>query len=476
MRKWITGCLIGILLGLVGTSLAQIQVFPSTAVMQPPATGGTGQNSTAWNALVIVNPAGIWGQYTGTSCTNQFPRSLSVLGVATCASVNANTDMTGTVLNAAIVTSSLTSVGTIGTGTWQGTAVGVAYGGTGLATYAIGDLIYASAATTLARLADVAAGSYLRSGGVGVAPVWSTTTLPNSATTGDLLYASAGNTYANLADVAAGSYLRSGGAGVAPLWSTLILPNAATVNQVVYATSANTWGGSANLTYSGATFTFGGVNPFLVLADSGTSWSLVTLGTNASAHRLQLAQEDSAGGTITTGSTAYASIIGSRENDVLHITTNNTIRWSIGITGGLYSTGLANQGSGTANAGSYYVGNTAGCSGAPTASTNGINTTCASDERLKDTLGPFTRGLNALQFIEPIRFRWNDQSNDPDKTREHVGFGAQTIQRAIPEAVWLATQSDGSSYLTMSDRVLIGVLVNAVKELEARIKTLEARR
>lgn len=38
--------------------------------------------------------------------------------------------LTGTTLNAAVVTSSLTSVGTIGTGVWQGTKIGLLYGGT----------------------------------------------------------------------------------------------------------------------------------------------------------------------------------------------------------------------------------------------------------------------------------------------------------------------------------------------------------
>jgi len=45
-------------------------------------------------------------------------------------------------------------------------------GGTGIVSYAIGDIIYASGATTLARLADVAVGNALISGGVGVAPSW----------------------------------------------------------------------------------------------------------------------------------------------------------------------------------------------------------------------------------------------------------------------------------------------------------------
>lgn len=48
----------------------------------------------------------------------------------------------------------------------------VASGGTGLASYTIGDIIYASGATTLSKLADVATGNSLISGGVGVAPSW----------------------------------------------------------------------------------------------------------------------------------------------------------------------------------------------------------------------------------------------------------------------------------------------------------------
>lgn len=45
-------------------------------------------------------------------------------------------------------------------------------GGTGLTTYAVGDVLYANTTTTLARLADVATGNALISGGVGVAPSW----------------------------------------------------------------------------------------------------------------------------------------------------------------------------------------------------------------------------------------------------------------------------------------------------------------
>ncbi len=48
----------------------------------------------------------------------------------------------------------------------------VNHGGTGQTSYAVGDLLYASGTTTLSKLADVATGNALISGGVTTAPLW----------------------------------------------------------------------------------------------------------------------------------------------------------------------------------------------------------------------------------------------------------------------------------------------------------------
>lgn len=45
-------------------------------------------------------------------------------------------------------------------------------GGTGISSYTIGDLIYASGVTTLSKLSDVAVGNVLNAGGVGLPPFW----------------------------------------------------------------------------------------------------------------------------------------------------------------------------------------------------------------------------------------------------------------------------------------------------------------
>lgn len=86
--------------------------------------------------------------------------------------VNNVSVLTATTLGSAVVSSSLTSVGTLSSGTWSATTIAVDKGGTGLTSYAVGDIVYASGATTLAKLADVATGSALISGGITTAPSW----------------------------------------------------------------------------------------------------------------------------------------------------------------------------------------------------------------------------------------------------------------------------------------------------------------
>ena len=63
---------------------------------------------------------------------------------------------------------SITTLRTIATGTWQGTVIDEVYGGTGLSSYTTGDVLYASGANTLAKLALGASGKILQSNGSNV--------------------------------------------------------------------------------------------------------------------------------------------------------------------------------------------------------------------------------------------------------------------------------------------------------------------
>jgi hypothetical protein len=90
--------------------------------------------------------------------------------------------------------------------------LGPAGGGTGIASYAVGDLLYASGATTLAQLADVATGNALISGGVGVAPAWGKIGLTTHVS-GTLPVANGGTNVISASDTAATIFSRAVGTG-----------------------------------------------------------------------------------------------------------------------------------------------------------------------------------------------------------------------------------------------------------------------
>lgn len=160
-------------------------------------------------------------------------------------------------------------------------------------------------------------------------------------------------------------------------------------------------------------------------------------------------------------------------------------RISAGVIG--IGTGAAGSAAGTLNAAGYQAGGTAGVTAgsftAITAITSkaGIVTqlTGSSDERLKNST-PYTGGLNEILAITPASYYWNEKGVEHtglSGKQQFVGFIAQDVQKAIPQAITATEQSkDGSeTYLSLDDRPIIAALVNAVKELTARIKVLEAQ-
>lgn len=70
--------------------------------------------------------------------------------------------------------SSITTLGTITTGVWTGTAIAAVNGGTGQTVYAVGDLLYASSTTALSKLTIGATGTVLHGG---TTPSWSAVSL-----------------------------------------------------------------------------------------------------------------------------------------------------------------------------------------------------------------------------------------------------------------------------------------------------------
>lgn len=125
-------------------------------------SGGTGLKTIPNNGQLLI------GNGTGyTLNTLGFGAGISVTngsGTITIANTGVRSFSAGT-------TGLSPSTATTGAIVLAGTLIAV-NGGTGISSYAVGDLLYANTTTTLAKLPDVATGNALISGGVNTAPTW----------------------------------------------------------------------------------------------------------------------------------------------------------------------------------------------------------------------------------------------------------------------------------------------------------------
>ena len=95
---------------------------------------------------------------------------IDVVGTADKITVSANAI---TIASTYVGQNTITTLGTIATGTWHGDAIGSGYGGTGFSAYAKGDIIYASDTNTLSKLTAGTDGQVLQMNSSGL-PVWAT--------------------------------------------------------------------------------------------------------------------------------------------------------------------------------------------------------------------------------------------------------------------------------------------------------------
>lgn len=115
-----------------------------------------------------------------------------------------------------------------------------------------------------------------------------------------------------------------------------------------------------------------------------------------------------------------------------------------------------------------YLGRFSGYgAGALTTDASG-NITAASDRTLKDIIRPVENVLENIMDFEPVYFKWNNKT-DLDKENVYMSTIAQSIQKHYPDAV--GKMADGT--LTVQDRAVTAILVQAIKELTEKVKTLE---
>jgi hypothetical protein len=146
-----------------------------SAVYFTSTSGDLVLGSTTANILRFVYNSGTTDsmQITGTAVSVLY-NTASTSTLTGALTVVGGVGIGGSLWTATTNFSSISGVGhsnsVITSGVWSGTAISAVNGGTGQNTYAIGDILYASSSTALARLAAGTAGSVLTSNGAGTAP------------------------------------------------------------------------------------------------------------------------------------------------------------------------------------------------------------------------------------------------------------------------------------------------------------------
>ncbi len=122
-----------------------------------------------------------------------------------------------------------------------------------------------------------------------------------------------------------------------------------------------------------------------------------------------------------------------------------------------------------------------------------VNATWAfsSDERIKNVIGKDTLGLDFINDLEPVTFRWKPSNEVPKEltsryAEENVqdtdlvmhGLIAQNVKAALDKAgvdtfTGWSEDEDGTQKLGITD--LITPMINAINELTARVKQLEGK-
>ena len=125
----------------------------------------------------------------------------------------------------------------------------------------------------------------------------------------------------------------------------------------------------------------------------------------------------------------------------------------------------------------------------------------SSDKRDKTDITDFTHGLKWIEQLKPVTYRWDKRSwyneynedgsiktegtsdGSKKRTKQHIGFLAQDVL-AIEQADGFASKKDDMLVVNLNEddtayglkyERLVPVLVNAVKELSAKVTALEAK-
>ena len=94
-----------------------------------------------------------------------------------------------------------------------------------------------------------------------------------------------------------------------------------------------------------------------------------------------------------------------------------------------------------------------------------------SDEREKDNIETITEATSLVKQLRGVTHKWKDKRDE----KTHYGLIAQEVEKIVPDVVSEGATKEGETEPTkgVAYQKLVPLLIETIKELEARIKTLE---
>lgn len=216
---------------------------------------------------------------------------------------------------------------------------------------------------------------------------------------------------------------------------------------------------------------------------NGTNYGNIMLGNNGGTTNNHITHETSGdfvvwNGTFGSGNRLMSIISNGRV--ISHLTNQSTTLKPSGWGGGLESNwdvwAAASVGGGvTGTAATWSISN-AGVAAKP----GGGAWNATSDRRTKKGIMSFTDGLNVLNNINPVTFKYNGLYNTPNDDKTYVGIIAQEVQQVAPYMIdsYKAPKYEDSEKLEEilnydGGTYMLYVLVNSVKELQKENELLK---
>lgn len=233
-------------------------------------------------------------------------------------------------------------------------------------------------------------------------------------------------------------------------------------------------GGTASTTAQGAINTLAGATTSAYyLRGNGTNVVMAALAAADLSGTVAVVN----GGTGQTSYTDGQILIGNTTGNTLTKTTLTGTSNQVVVTNGSGSITLSTPQSINTTAsvqfGSFGVGTAASGTSGEIRATNNV-TAYYSDERLKTKLGNIDDALAKVETLSGFYYEANKIAQALGyEVKKEVGVSAQEVQAIMPEVVAPAPIDD--KYLTVRYERLVPLLIEAIKELSEKVKTLEGK-